>query len=107
LGKNIARLNTVYGARVKVMDEALRQHLPQLTYTIPHGGYFFWARLPDGMDAFSLREKATAFKVDFRPGTKFSSTGGLRDHIRMGFAFYEADDIVEGISRLANCLNRK
>jgi 2-aminoadipate transaminase len=107
LEKNIARLNDIYGARVKVMDEVLRQYLPQLTYTNPHGGYFFWARLPDGMDASNLREKVTAFKVDFRPGVRFSSTGGLRDHIRIGFAFYEVDEIVEGITRLANCLNSK
>jgi 2-aminoadipate transaminase len=107
LEKNIARLNDIYGTRVKVMDEVLRQYLPQLTYTNPHGGYFFWARLPDGMDASNLREKVTAFKVDFRPGVRFSSTGGLRDHIRIGFAFYEVDEIVEGITRLANCLNSK
>jgi DNA-binding transcriptional MocR family regulator len=56
LKKNITRLKDVYGARVKIMDEALRQYLPELSYTVPHGGYFFWARLPDGMDAASLRE---------------------------------------------------
>jgi DNA-binding transcriptional MocR family regulator len=107
LGKNIARLNEVYGRRVKVMDAALRQYLPQLTYSVPHGGYFFWARLPEGMDASALREKTAPFKVDFRPGIKFSSVGGLRDHIRLGFAFYEADDIVEGVARLAKCLNSR
>ncbi len=107
LEKNIARINDVYEGRVKVMDDALRQHLPQLTYTVPHGGYFFWIRLPHGMDASSLRQKAAEFKVDFRPGIKFSSTGGLRDYIRIGFAFYEKEEIVMGISRLADCLNGK
>jgi DNA-binding transcriptional MocR family regulator len=105
LEKNIAKLKDIYGSRVKVMDEALRQHLPQLTYTVPQGGYFFWVRLPDRMDASALREQAKSFKVDFRPGIKFSSRGGLRDYIRIGFAFYESEAIEEGLSRLKGCLD--
>ena len=107
LEKNIAKLNAIYGGRVKVMADALDRHLPQLTYTVPHGGYFFWMRLPHGMDASILREEAPPFKMDFRPGIKFSGTGGLRDYIRMGFAFYESHEIEEGIVRLAACLNGK
>ena len=107
LDKNIGRLRLIYGERLKVMDEALRRHLPQLKYTIPHGGYFFWVQLPDGMDASKLRAKTSAFKVDFRPGVKFSSRNQLRDHIRMGFAFYEPEKIKEGITRFANCLMSK
>jgi DNA-binding transcriptional MocR family regulator len=104
LEKNIARLRDVYGARIKVMDEALRRHLPQLTYNVPHGGYFFWARLPNQMDASLLRGKAKEFKVDFRPGIKFSGRGELRDYIRIGFAFYDAEEIEEGLMRLGQCL---
>ena len=107
LDKNIGRLKSIYGERLKVMDEALRQYLPQLKYTIPHGGYFFWVQLPDGMDASELRARTPAFKVDFRPGIKFSSQNQLRDYIRMGFAFYEPAKIREGIMRFANCLKSK
>jgi DNA-binding transcriptional MocR family regulator len=104
LERNITMLREIYGSRVKVMDEALRQHLPQLIFTVPHGGYFFWAQLPDRLDASMLREQAKSFKVDFRPGIKFSSRGGLRDCIRIGFAFYRSKEIEEGISRLRQCL---
>jgi DNA-binding transcriptional MocR family regulator len=105
LEKNIAALKEIYSSRVKVMDKALRQHLPQLTYTVPHGGYFFWVGLPDQMDASALREQAKSFKIDFRPGIKFSSRGGLRNYIRIGFAFYESEEIEEGVSRLKECLD--
>jgi DNA-binding transcriptional MocR family regulator len=104
LDKNITTLKEIYGSRVKIMAEALHQYLPQLTYTSPHGGYFFWAQLPDLMDASVLREQAKSFKVDFRPGIKFSSRRGLRDFIRIGYAFYEAKEILEGIQRLGQCL---
>jgi len=105
LDSHIAMLKEIYGARVKVMDAALYHYLPQLTYTIARGGYFFWARLPDQVDASVLRQQARSFKVDFRPGIQFSSRGGLKNYLRIGFAFYAADDLVEGIKRLKQCLS--
>jgi 2-aminoadipate transaminase len=104
LEKNIAHLKAVYSSRLAVMDASLRRHLPQLTYAVPQGGYFFWVHLPDSMDALQLQDKAGAFKVGFRPGARFSSQGGLRDYLRLCFAFYESEEIEEGIKRLAQCL---
>jgi 2-aminoadipate transaminase len=86
------------------MDAALRRHLPQLTYTAPLGGYFFWVCLPDSMDALQLQEKAGAFRVGFRPGVRFSSQGGMRDCLRLCFAFYEPEEIEQGLMRLRQCL---
>ncbi len=86
------------------MDSALRQHLPELEYSTPHGGYFFWLRLPGGIDAKEFRQKAPEFKVDFRPGSLFSSTNRLNNYIRLCFVHYEEEKIREGIVRLKECL---
>jgi DNA-binding transcriptional MocR family regulator len=86
------------------MDAALRRYLPQVTYTVPDGGYFFWVRLSDGMDATQLQTKAAEYKVNFRPGALFSSQGRMRDYLRLCFAFYGDEEIEEGIKRLAQCL---
>ena len=48
--------------------------------------------------------KAERYKVGFQPGIKFSSMKGLRNHLRFSFAYYDADDLVEGIERLAQVL---
>ncbi len=104
LDNNINKLIDIYRSRIQVMDSALRQHLPELEYSTPHGGYFFWLRLPGGIDAKEFRQKAPEFKVDFRPGSLFSSTNRLNNYIRLCFVHYEEEKIREGIVRLKECL---
>lgn len=102
---NVNRLIEVYRPRVALMDSLLREHLPEVTYTVPRGGYFFWVRLPDGIDAADLRKKIQAAKVDIRQGALFSSREGLKNYMRLCFIFHEENEIVEGIFRLRGCLN--
>jgi DNA-binding transcriptional MocR family regulator len=99
LEKNIASLISAYRSRLEVMDASLRRELPQSEFETPEGGFFFWVRLP-GVDAGQLQQKALEVQVGFRPGIRFSSQGGMRDFIRLCFAFYDEENIEEGIRRL-------
>jgi len=105
LRKNVDSLIAIYTKRLAFMDVCLQKYLPELTYTLPHGGYFFFPRLPANIDATLLREKAASFKVDFRQGQKFSSRDGLNDYMRLCFAFYAEDQIEEGLTRLKSVLD--
>jgi DNA-binding transcriptional MocR family regulator len=105
LENNISKLINVYRSQLWVMNSCLQEHLPNLEYAVPGGGYFFWLRLPEKTDAKELRQNAAKFKVDFRPGTLFSSRTGLKNYIRLCFVFYEEKEIQEGILRLRNCLS--
>jgi len=106
LENNINKLINIYRARLHVMNSALQEHLPSIEYMVPGGGYFFWLRLPEKTDARELRKSAPFFKVDFRPGTLFSSRGGLKNQIRLCFVHYEEGELREGILRLKECLNK-
>jgi DNA-binding transcriptional MocR family regulator len=106
LEKHILSLKATYSARLADMDAALRLYLPDARYTIPQGGYFFWLRLPRDADAEELLPKANEFKVGFRPGVRFSSQGGLRQYVRLSFSFYESQEIVEGVRRLGQMLEK-
>jgi DNA-binding transcriptional MocR family regulator len=103
LGNNIASLITAYRSRLVSMDASLRRELPQAVFETPQGGFFFWVRLP-GVDAQELRQAAREFNVGFRQGVLFSSQAGLRDYLRLCFAFYNEEKIEEGIQRLKQCL---
>ncbi len=103
LDAHIARLKSVYAERIPIVEAALRKYLPDAVYTRPQGGYFFWVRLP-GIDTQRLQEQAQAFKVDIRPGVRFSSRKGMNEYFRLCFAYYEADEIKRGIRRLGKCL---
>jgi 2-aminoadipate transaminase len=106
LDNNLNKLINIYRSRLHVMNSALQEQLPDIEYVVPGGGYFFWLRLPEKIDARVLRKSARFFKVDFRPGTLFSSRGELKNQIRLCFVHYEEGEIREGILRLKECLNK-
>ena len=107
LERHINRLIAIYRARLNFMDSSLRKHLPQITYSVPQGGYFFWAKLPEGTDSSDLRQKAKDFKVDIRQGMLFSSQNELKNYMRLCFVFHEEDKIEEGIVRLKECFHNR
>lgn len=104
LEANLDKLINIYRVRLHAMHVALQGHLWNVQYALPHGGYFIWLGLSEGIDTRELRRHAGSFNVDFRPGTLFSSRDGLRNQIRLCFVHYEADKIEEGILRLRQCL---
>lgn len=103
LEKNIGELIATYRSRQAAMAAALRRYLPQATFKTPQGGFFFWVCLP-GVDSGQLRDAARIHNVDFRQGILFSSQGGMRDCIRLCYAFYDEVKIEEGVRRLGQCL---
>ncbi|HVF25202.1 MAG TPA: PLP-dependent aminotransferase family protein [Anaerolineales bacterium] len=104
LEKHVKSLIETYRPRLQKIDMCLTQHLPEITYTVPKGGYFFWLRLPGQIDATELRQQAKTFNVDFRQGGLFSCIGGAKNNIRLCFAHYDEAHIEEGILRLKACL---
>jgi 2-aminoadipate transaminase len=104
LKAHIAQLCATYQRRAAAMEAALRKHLPTAFYRAPQGGYFFWVKLPGVEDAEALLKRAETYQVSYRPGGRFSSRGGLRDYVRLCFAFYEAERLEEGMARLGRAL---
>jgi DNA-binding transcriptional MocR family regulator len=51
-----------------------------------------------------LLAEARRRDVAFQPGPKFSSTGGLSNYLRLSFAYYDTDTLIEGVARLAPVL---
>jgi DNA-binding transcriptional MocR family regulator len=98
-------LHATYRQRIAVLDAALQAQLgATVRYVTPTGGYFFWLQLPEACDSEALLQRATAHKVSFRPGVRFSGCGGLRNYIRLSFAFYEEAQLREGVHRLRAAL---
>jgi DNA-binding transcriptional MocR family regulator len=98
-------LHATYRQRIAVLDAALQAQLgATVRYVTPTGGYFFWLQLSEACDSEALLQRATAHKVSFRPGVRFSGCGGLRNYIRLSFAFYEEAQLREGVHRLRAAL---
>ncbi|HLB84255.1 MAG TPA: aminotransferase class I/II-fold pyridoxal phosphate-dependent enzyme, partial [Steroidobacteraceae bacterium] len=105
LAELIADLRRAYGARVAAMDEALHQHLGGVaSWRKPEGGYFFWVSLREGLDVEELKDAARAAGTSYQPGSKCSTSGGMRNCLRLSFAFYNEPEIREGVARLGKAL---
>jgi DNA-binding transcriptional MocR family regulator len=100
--EHLARLKAIYKSRVETMGAALDQSLSDIaTYAKPNGGFFFWLALPEKLDALVFLAAAQANQVGFQPGSRFSSSQGLRNYVRLSFAYYQDSEIKKGIERLA------
>lgn len=98
---HVDRLRITYRGRVEAMDDTLHRYLDGIaTWQKPQGGYFFWLTLAEGQDSGPLREKAKDLQTGFQAGSVFSSQGRLKNCIRLSFAHYQEDDIVEGVRRM-------
>jgi 2-aminoadipate transaminase len=105
LAENIARLRATYRERVQTVAEALHTRLGQeVEFSVPGGGYFFWLTLPPDVDTEALLPLARQAGVSYRPGQAFSASGLFPQALRISFALYEADELVQGVARLARAL---
>ena len=104
----LLQLREAYRRRVEVMDEALHEHIGRLaSWRRPEGGYFFWLKFDASVDISELRRHATEFNTGFQPGINFSTRDGLHNYMRLSFAHYNEEDIIEGLKRLANLIHHK
>ncbi|MDQ3070183.1 MAG: PLP-dependent aminotransferase family protein [Acidobacteriota bacterium] len=95
------KLRELYQRKRDVMVRALREETGGgLTWIDPRGGFFLWARLPEGLDADALLERATAHGVIYVTGTAFFVDGSGSDYIRLSFSAPSEDRIREGVTRL-------
>jgi len=101
MDENLALLKKTYSHRMQSMCAALRSRLPaSVQFTEPAGGFFIWLSLPEGRDTLEILAKAKERNVEFMPGPKFSSRQGLKNCLRLSFAYYDTPDLLKGIERL-------
>ena len=103
--EHLAYLKQVYHQRSVALSVALRQQLPaSVVFTEPEGGFFIWVRLPEEVNTQALLAEARRYNVSFQPGAKFSSGPGLSNYLRLSFAYYETEALIEGVNRLAQVI---
>jgi 2-aminoadipate transaminase len=93
------------------MVGALRRELPEIRFTIPHGGYYLWLTLPENINADELAGRAFQEKVGIIPGSKFYAGNGPKgmgaptNNVRLCYSHAEPEEIEEGIKRLARAVH--
>ena len=102
LERQAAPLRQLYRVRRDVMEQALREQLGgRLTWIAPKGGFFLWAKLPDGYECEPLLARALEQGVIFVIGSAFCVDGSGRDRVRLSFSWPSPERIRDGARRLA------
>jgi DNA-binding transcriptional MocR family regulator len=86
--------------RVQRLSAALEREIPDAKFRAPDGGYFLWVDLPDGVDVDALAAAAQDRGVVFVKGTDFLLEGG-QSSLRLAYSGVTADEIDDGVTRLA------
>ncbi len=87
--------------RDRLSDALERDFGEEAQFVKPEGGYFLWVDLPEGTDGSALDEAARERGVIFVKGTDFLLEGG-ENSLRLSYSGVTADEIDEGVSRLAD-----
>ena len=103
--EHLQTLNADYKKGAAALCEALQKH-PDCFELLsqPRGGFFAWVELPEGISAQALLPVAEKHGVVFLPGpvcAPHAPPEACERHIRLCFAYEEADAIAEGVERLA------
>lgn len=111
LPSQITRIRELYQQQASEMLSCLKMLMPKGTsWNTPQGGMFIWLRLPSGMDSNALLSIALAHKVAFVPGSSFygptSNSDDSRRTLRLSFATSSTEQIREGVSRLADAIEK-
>ena len=105
LQPQIERLKSVYRPRLDACLDALDKHLPAAISSRPDGGFFVSLELPAGVGAQGVREEASKNHLTLTDGAAFFPNGGGERFLRLPICYLDADQIAQGICRLARIVD--
>lgn len=86
-------------SRRDALIAALREQLPEWSFTVPCGGVTLWAEL-DGPISGALSRAAEDVRVRLAPGPRFGLDGTLERFLRLPFTLPQAE-LAEAVRRIA------
>jgi len=103
--EHAAGLRAAYRSRRDALATALAACLPEgCTFSPPHGGFFVWLDLPEGLRAGDLLPAAEAAGVSYVPGAR-SHLDGHDAGLRLAFCLYDEERLTEAATRLGRAIS--
>lgn len=100
------RVNQALRERLSLAAQALRQHLPEAVFGMPHGGASLWVQGPPWLDSAELAQAARAQGVLIEPGDVFFARPPTPcPYFRLRLSSIAPARIVPGIAVLARTVH--
>jgi DNA-binding transcriptional MocR family regulator len=101
LPPQIERLKQLYAPRLDACLAAINRYMPEAEATRPDGGFFLSVILPQGISTTAVRQVAAKRHLNLADGTAFFPNGGGERFLRLPYCALTAEQINEGVRRLA------
>lgn len=101
---HLERICADYKKQLDAMLAGFERFPAGTTHTVPEGGLFVWAELPEGVDGLNAFDAAVEAGVAFVPGTHFYPDGGHLSTLRLNFSMCDIPTIEAGMERLGNVI---
>ncbi|HLI96112.1 MAG TPA: PLP-dependent aminotransferase family protein [Candidatus Baltobacteraceae bacterium] len=101
LDAQVERARAAYAQHRDAMVHALRNDLPDVTFTVPHGGYYVWAKFPEGTDTDELARAAYDAGVSVIAGSAFYAGEPRKNYLRLAYSSATPEQIERGVKILA------
>ena len=95
----IVKMRELYRKKCTTMLTAIDRYFPaEVTHTVPTGGLFVWATLPDQFDTLELSKECAAKKVVYVPGSTFMVDMEKKcSALRLNYSTMTDERIEEGV----------
>lgn len=107
LAPHIQSILPAYRDQMRRMLDALETFPEGTRYTVPEGGLFIWAELPESLNATELFPAAVNAGVAYVPGTYFYPFGGHHNTLRLNFSNSTPEQIDMGMEKLKTLFESK
>lgn len=103
--RHIQKLCTEYKRKRDIMHSSLSEcPIDGLEWIKPHGGFYLWCRLPNGVASGKLFYKASEKGIAYVPGNAFYHSVSGEEFIRLNFTYPDSSSIPIGIARLKEAI---
>ncbi|VVE65423.1 2-aminoadipate aminotransferase [Pandoraea captiosa] len=101
----LRRLADTYAKRAEILSEALRTHLPEVSFVRVKGGASCWVQGPPQLNANVLAARAKSRGILIEPGDVFfMGDAPPRNMFRLGFSSIRLEHIEAGVMALAEVM---
>ena len=102
---HIGLLIDEYRVKRDTMLQAIKREFPaDVKYTVPAGGMFIWAELPEPLNAIELRKRGIENKVAVLSGETFFPQTQKYNTFRMSFTAVSTEEINKGIKIIGDII---
>jgi DNA-binding transcriptional MocR family regulator len=105
--RHIKKIRKEYLLKRNLMIKELEKNFKRLEFYKPQGGFYLWCKFSDNIDLNLLLKESMKNEVNYIPGNFFYAKNKEKSNfIRLNFTYPTNEEIITGIKRLRNSLDK-